>query len=116
MNDPETITEILGLYKKHGWVLRRVLLSRPAGAAAPDVPADQFSGAEVRDADIDALWFSRPARDGNVAWELRALTPTPFALLELIPEKAGDAEQQRVFAEVENRMREMLVRGSTKDN
>lgn len=116
MNDPEAIAEILNRYKKHGWILRRVLLSRPAGSAAPDIPGDQFSGAEIRDSDIDALWFSRRSRPGSEAWELRALTATPFALLEVIPEETGETQREAILAATENRMRETIVRGQTKNN
>jgi hypothetical protein len=116
MNDPEAIADILNTYKKHGWILRRVLLSRPAGAAAPELPGDQFSGAEIRDSDMDALWFSRVSRPNTEAWELRALSAAPFALLEVIPDDTSEADRETILSGVEDRMREMVIRGRTKDN
>lgn len=115
MNDPEAIAEILNLYKKHGWILRRVLLSRSAGSAAPDIPGDQFSGAEIRDSDIDALWFSRRSGPGKEAWELRALTATPFALLQVIPEQIGEADRETILTYTEDRLRETIIRSQTKN-
>lgn len=116
MNDPEAIAEILNLYNKHGWILRRVLLSKSADSAAPDSPADQFGGAEIRDSDIDALWFSRRSRPGEEAWELRALTATPFALLEIVPEQTSETDREAILSKTENRMRETITRGRTKNN
>lgn len=112
MNDPAAIGEILKMYEKHGWTLRRVLLSRPA----PKDLAELFRAADVRQSDIDALWFARPSHPGNVAWEIRALTTTPFALLEVVPDDTDPAELEETLASAQSRMQEMLVRGRSKDN
>ena len=86
-----TIAEIIATYKKHGWVLRRVLLSAAASAA---LDTQVVAGVPVMPSDIDAAWFSRPPADGGVAWEIRYLGPTPFALVENIDENEPDFEER----------------------
>ena len=88
MADPSSITGIIAIYEKHGWVLRRVLLSeatkRSLGSSIESLP--------VFDADIDAAWFSRPPKSGGPPWEIRYLGDTPFALLENIDEDSPSFE------------------------
>ena len=90
MIDAGKIGEILQVYTKHGWTLRRVLLSGALknGLAVP--LSSLFHEAPVLESDIDAAWFSRPPRVGGVAWELRHLGDQPYALLEKTDEH--DAE------------------------
>lgn len=99
----QNVREILKQYEKHGWTLRRVLLgdaTRRTLAASID---GLFGGAPVISFEADALWFSRPANGGNEAWELRRLSNSPFALVEVFAE--GDDENRR-----EDRRREMQNR------
>ena len=91
MMDTGTIAEIIATYKKHGWVLRRVLLSAAASAA---LDGKVVEGVSVMPADVDAAWFSRPPAEGGVAWEIRYLGPTPFALVENIDENEPDFEER----------------------
>src|SRR5215813_10651702 len=65
------IGEIVTTYKRHGWTLRQVLLRPESKAAAAD--SGSFDDAEVREADFDALWFSRPSHEKREAWELRLI-------------------------------------------
>ena len=111
MIDASAIDDILSIYKKHGWSLRRVLLSAAAACGS-----DSFGDAEIRESNIDALWFSRASREGSEAWELRALAPTPLALLEVIPVETHAPERESILEEVEGRLREMLIRGRAKNN
>ena len=98
------IQEIIAQYEKHGWSLRRVLLS---AATDNDLPASQFGKAEIVRADLDALWFSRISTGGREAWELRRLTGAPFALVEVF--EADDEEEAREEArsEMETRLAEL---------
>jgi len=91
MMDTGTIAEIIATYKKHGWVLRRVLLSAAASAA---LDGKVVEGVSVMHSDVDAAWFSRPPAEGGVAWEIRYLGPTPFALVENIDENEPDFEER----------------------
>jgi hypothetical protein len=98
--------EIVGVYSKHGWQLRRVLL-RPETRTQFDQNrvGEQVS---VHEGGIDALWFSRPSHSGREAWELRALSENPYALFETF--EADETEEQRdeMLLEMENRLREYV--------
>ena len=90
MIDTETLADIVATYKKHGWILRRVLLSTKTKANV-DGSLD-LSDVRIVDSEIDTAWFSRPSKPGGVAWEIRYLGDTPFALVENIDENAADFE------------------------
>jgi len=94
MIDPDLIDEIIVTYQKHGWVLRRVLLSAASGAKLGDDRDPRFGGVAVMDSDVDAAWFSRPPKPGGIAWEIRYLGEPPFALLEIIDESSPDFEDR----------------------
>lgn len=110
MIDAESVKEIIAIYSKHGWLLRRVLLS----TKSKNDLSGLFAGIEIRDSAIDAAWFSRPPRNGGVAWELRYLGNTPFALFEMADENAADFEQ--VLAAVVERLRLAIAAKESLDN
>ena len=61
------IAEILSLYKKHGWILRRVLLSDELQKNLGDAPATLFGAAEIRESVIVRVVFaSAEYRAGNL--------------------------------------------------
>lgn len=103
MIDLETIREIIATYTKHGWLLRRVLLTTGSKPVATDSLSNAFGDAEIRESLLNAAWFSRPPQAGGVAWELRYLGSTPFALVEHADENSPDFEE--VLADVEERLR-----------
>ncbi len=98
------ITEIVALYKRHGWTLRQALLRAETKAATRSL--EEIGTTEVRDSDFDALWFSRPSHEKREAWELRLVSEQPYAMFEAF--EADEAEEDRAEArlEMENRMRE----------
>lgn len=98
----EQIRDILAQYKKHGWQLRRVLLSPQTLEKLG--PEDIFGGAETASAKIDAAWFSRAARNGREAWELRLLGANPFALLESFGPENDETERRQLQREMEERL------------
>jgi hypothetical protein len=102
------ISEIVATYKRHGWTVRQVLL-RPESKAAADTRS--LDGAEIRDADFNALWFSRPSHEKREAWELRLISEQAYALFEAF--EADDLPEDREDArkEMENRMREHVGAG-----
>ena len=65
------ISEIVAVYKRHGWTLRQVLLRAESKTAVAE--SRSFDNAEIREADFDALWFSRPSHENREAWELRLI-------------------------------------------
>ena len=97
------IEEILKQYEKHGWILRRVLLSARAKKLLP--PAI-FGDADVSAADFDALWFSRASSEGRAAWELRSLSATPFALVELFDDDDPEEIRAESRTAMETQMKE----------
>jgi len=106
----ETIREIIATYEKHGWILRRVLLSpelkRQLGAELGTL----FSDATLVDSDINGVWFSRQSRQDSVAWELRRLGPLPFALVEVVDADILPEDLEDVLSETEERLRESGIK------
>ena len=101
----DTIKEVLATYTKHGWVLRRVLLSPVLKAQVIDDAKELFPDAEIVDSDLDAAWFSRQSRKDSVAWELRRLGPLPFALVEVVDTDLPADELENVLSDAEERLR-----------
>jgi hypothetical protein len=99
------IAEILSLYKKHGWILRRVLLSQTLKKNLGDGLEPLFGAAEIREAEIDAAWFSRPSKASQEAWELRRLSETPYALLEIFDAEDDDEIREEALFEIESRLK-----------
>lgn len=98
--------ELIETYAKHGWMLRRVLLSEQARKQLKDGSA-VFGGAAVVPSTVDAVWFSRPPKAGPVSWELRYLGDIPFALLAKVDEASADMEDE--LRDVEERLAAAIV-------
>jgi hypothetical protein len=103
-------SEIISQYRRHGWELSRVLLSTRSRDELRG--SGLFEGAEVKDSDFDAAWFTRSSAPGKITWELRALSGTPFALLEVFDASADIAAREPVLEETEARMRNSRARHS----
>ena len=89
------IGEILSLYKKHGWNLRRVLLSDGLRGNINEHTQELFGGAEIVSAPfLNALWFARASGKTGEAWELRHLSETPFALVEVFPNEMSEEARE----------------------
>ena len=98
------IEEILSVYHKHGWQLRRILL-RPESSVDFDSEKLSLGGLETEEATIDALWFSRPSHQGREAWELRLIAENPYALFETFEADELEEDREQVRREMEARMR-----------
>ncbi len=107
MIGPGQAAEIIAMYQKHGWVLRRVLLSIESGSALAGLIATLPAGVAVIDSDIDAAWFSRPPTSGGVAWEIRFLGEPPFSLVENIDANSPDFDSD--LRSVESRLRDAVA-------
>lgn len=103
MIKPENIEAILSLYQKHGWNLRRVLLSDELRVHLTDQVQNLFGGAELVTSKLNAAWFSRLSKHGE-AWELRNFGEPPFALVEVLPADADDEARNEVLTRTETRM------------
>lgn len=111
MKPDDLIKQTLATYQKHGWQLRRVLLRPETSAvlqAAQQDSGSSFGTAQVKEASIDALWFSRPSYEGREAWELRLLAESPFALFETFEADETEAQREEMRFEMEARLREHL--------
>lgn len=110
MIDAAAIAETIALYTKHGWTLRRVLLSAPLRqylAATGDL---MLATIPVINSELDAAWFSRPSRVNCTAWELRRLSGTPFALVEVIDDRMDAGQADDLLKSLEMRMIKTAVR------
>ena len=110
MISTDAIKEILATYKKHGWVLRRVLLSPGLKRQIGNEAETLFAGVELKDTDLDAAWFSRQSRKDSVAWEIRRLGPLPFALIEVVDADLPAEELENVLSDAEERLRQSGVK------
>ncbi|MEO6391338.1 MAG: hypothetical protein ABIP75_05755 [Pyrinomonadaceae bacterium] len=112
MTQLDRLRDICALYFKHSWRLRRVLarpeLKAELLVAASVIPAE----AEITDAEVDALWFSRPAQGDREAWELRLISDLAYALFETFEADETDEERQDVKLEMEARMRDYAGGGA----
>ena len=102
MTDPATVGEIVKQYEKHGWTLRRALLSDESRV----VLSDSLAGIDVESSDLEALWFSRRSKPESESWELRRLTGSPFALVAVVPSSASEDELESTLAQIADDMRE----------
>ncbi|MEP7212896.1 MAG: hypothetical protein ABI791_07465 [Acidobacteriota bacterium] len=100
MIDADSAHQVIEQYKKHGWVLRRVLFSSPLSPLV----AKLAEGTPTQKAAIDALWFSRRSLPDCEAWELRRLSGSPFALVEVIYDSTDPEAIESVLSGVESRM------------
>jgi hypothetical protein len=101
--------ELAATYRKHGWELRTALLQTATRAEIESAGAELLDNVNVRDAEVDALWFSRPSHNNRDAWELRLLAQTPYALFETFEPEETEGERDEVRQEMEARMREYVA-------
>lgn len=106
--DQESVDLILGQYERNGWNLRRVLITPEMAKEFSGLSG--LSGAMNTAAEIDALWFSRARTDGRVAWEIRHLSDTPYALVEVLEPSITDDELELILSAAELRLKEIMAR------
>lgn len=110
MGNAGLFMELAATYRKHGWELRSALLQPATRGELDSQESQPLKGVELRDAPIDALWFSRPSHNNREAWELRLLAQTPYALFETFEPEETEEERNEVRQEMEARMREYASR------
>lgn len=111
MDYRDLIKEIVDAYQKHGWELRRVLFRPETNArlkVEPDADHLFSASARVAEAEVDALWFSRPSHEQREAWELRLLAENPFALFETFEVDETEEQREEMRNEMEARMRDYV--------
>ena len=103
MDRTDLAKQIIALYERHGWTLKRVLLTSETRAAIDD---NIFNNAAIVDSDFDALWFARPSHADREAWELRLLAEQQYALFEAFEADESEADRNEARLEMENKMRD----------
>lgn len=108
------IREILSLYRKHGWTLRRVLLTEKLKNSLNDSIENLFgAAAEIVAAEIDAAWFSRDSAASGVdrqAWEIRHLSETPYALVEVFHAEDDEEVREETRHEIQERLKDKFYK------
>ena len=102
--DLETIQAVIDQYAKHGWQLRRALLSHDTIHRHGEYFQTEYPAAYVTKRESEALWFSRRSLPDREAWELRRLTGSPFALVAILEDSFDDDEREAVLEATERRM------------
>jgi hypothetical protein len=102
--------ELAATYHKHGWELRSALLQPVTRAEIESDDPEVLANIVVHEAEVDAVWFSRPSDDNREAWELRLLAQTPYALFETFEPEETEEERDEVKQEMEAKMREYVSR------
>ena len=100
----EQIREILSLYLKHNWKLRRVLITPKLKMQIADSLGNLFESAEILDSEIDAVWLSRASTDNRESWEIRRLSETGYALVEVFEEDDEEEVREEIRQEMQARM------------
>ena len=103
MKNADLFIELTAIYRKHGWQLRRALL-RPETLVELQLLLP--NNLPVKEATVDALWFSRPSHNNREAWELRLLAQTQYALFETFEADETEEEREDVKLEMEARLRD----------
>ena len=105
MIEASAVAEIVAQYEKHGWTLRRALLSPESREAF----ASLVEKVNVDGSDIDAFWFSRQSKPDQIAWELRRLSALPFALVAVVSATATEDEVEQTLTQVVDEMRAKTI-------
>lgn len=109
MKARDLFDEIVGVYQKHGWQLKRVLLT-PTTRAELASSSDVLKTVPVTDSSVDALWFSRPSHEEREAWELRLLSENPYALFETFEKEEAEEQREEMRNEMEARLRDYVIK------
>lgn len=104
MMSADLFIELVATYRKYGWELRSVLLQ----PATQTLLQELLTNVPVKEANFDALWFSRPSHNNREAWELRLLSQTQYALFEAFEANETEEERADVKLEMEARLRDYL--------
>lgn len=109
MNNAYLLRELVATYRKHGWELRSVLLQPATFAEIQSQEPALIPNLPLKEADFDALWFSRPSHEKREAWELRLLAQTQYALFEAFEPDETEEERAEVRREMEARLRDYVL-------
>jgi len=109
MKKANLFMELVATYRKHGWELRTALMQPATLAELQSQEAQLLNRVDVRESEVDALWFSRPSAHDREAWELRLLEQTQYALFEAFEPDETEIQREEARLEMEARMREHVL-------
>ncbi len=112
MNKTDLFMELVATYQKHGWQLRGAVLQPSTRVELNAKEPDLLRPLVLKEDTFDALWFSRPSHKDRVAWELRLLAETQYALFETFEPDETQEQREEMRLEMEARLRE-YVHGSS---
>ena len=112
MKSADLFMEVVATYRKHGWELRSALMRSATLAEL----AQLLTNVPVKEAEVDALWFSRPSHNNREAWELRLLAQTQYALFETFEADETEEDRDDVRLEMEAKLRDYISHGFTQKN
>ena len=110
MNKRDQFAAVIAAYRRHGWELRRALVTTESLAEGGSDLQALLAGRSASEAPFDALWFARPAAKDREAWELRLVAETPYALFEAFESEEAEEQREDVRREMEARMREYTAK------
>ncbi len=112
MQQSQRFKEIIAIYRKFNWELKRVLLSAQSAAELGSSREALFGDAAVRESmPVDALWFARPSPPEREAWELRLVGASQFALFETFESDESEEEREELRRELESQLFERVTSG-----
>jgi hypothetical protein len=100
--------ELVATYRKHGWELKTALLQPPTRLELCAKEPDLLTPITIKETTFDGLWFSRPSHNNRVAWELRLLAETQYALFETFEADETEEQREEMKLEMESRMRDYV--------
>jgi hypothetical protein len=108
MGQLEIAKSIIAVYQRHGWNLRRILLTTAVREELAH-DSDVFGEAVLVDSEFDALWFARSSHEQREAWELRLISEQAYALFEAFEADETEEEREEMRRELEHRMRDYAL-------
>ncbi len=112
MSKANLFMEVVEVYRKHGWTLDAALLQSATKAELLASRPELLSDVVIKESNIDALWFTRPSHQERVAWELRLLAETQYALFETFEKDETEEQREEMKLEMEARLRDYALGSS----
>ena len=110
MNKSNLLQDLIATYEKHGWRVRQVLLKSETRSDLQGDAEALLQKFDTREAEVDALWFSRTSHNNREAWELRLLAEMQYALFETFESDETEEQRNEVKLEMESRLRDYATR------
>jgi hypothetical protein len=108
MTKVDLFMELVATYRKHGWELKAALLQPATSAELSAYESELLVAVAIKEATFDALWFTRPSHNRRVAWELRLLAETQYALFETFEADETEEQREEMRLEMEARLRDYI--------